>query len=292
METRAATGSATANSPRAGQGGFTLLELLVVIAVLSVLSGVAVFAVGSMSKRAQEVACSTDERTLATAQEAHLAATGSVADEALLVISGYLDAPSEYHDITVTGDDYEIVAVGRCVGGGGGGPIEVAGPAAAEAAKKSETVESDAAKSDAAKAETTTPDAIGAGSAVKPEPARPEPVKPEPTTPDTSSPDKEAPEATRSRCEKGQVDINHADVEELLKIKHIGKTRAKLVVEARPFDSLEQLEKVKGLGPKLVAQIIEEDVACVEGDQDRTAAGIKRADESLRSQPTRRRNAR
>ncbi|MFN7148840.1 MAG: prepilin-type N-terminal cleavage/methylation domain-containing protein, partial [Microthrixaceae bacterium] len=57
-----------------GQGGFTLLELLVVVAVLGVLAGAAVVATGAMREAGQEQACAADERTLVTAMEAHAAA--------------------------------------------------------------------------------------------------------------------------------------------------------------------------------------------------------------------------
>lgn len=202
------------------QSGFTLLELLVVIAVLSVVAGGAVFAVGSMREHSQDVACSVDQRALETAEQALAAATGSVGDEALLVSSGYLDAASEYHDIVVAGDDYTIVAVGPCVTDGGG-PVEVAGP--------------------------PDPDAAA------PAPPEPAAVKPEA--------DLEA--APAKGCAKGQVDINSAGAVELQQIKHIGEVRAQLVIEARPFGSVEQLDRVKGIGPSRVADILEQNVACV-----------------------------
>lgn len=91
-----------------------MLELLVVVAVLGVLAGVAVVATGALTEAGQEQACAADERTLVTAMEAHAAAQGVHADEAALVSAGYLAAPSTLHDVVMSGDGYVIVAVGEC----------------------------------------------------------------------------------------------------------------------------------------------------------------------------------
>ena len=101
-----------------GQSGFTLLELLIVIAVLGMLSGVAVFGVGALMDRADETACAADERVLVTALEAHAATSGSYVDEEALVASGLLDSLSGSHDVVLSGDDYSIVPTGDCVTGG------------------------------------------------------------------------------------------------------------------------------------------------------------------------------
>jgi prepilin-type N-terminal cleavage/methylation domain-containing protein len=237
------------------QSGFTLLELLVAIAVLSVLAGGAVLAVGSMKDHAQEVACSTDERALDTAQQALLATTGSAGDEALLVSSGYIKEPSEYHDIAVAGSEYKIIAVGPCISdGGGGGPVEIAGPADPEAPGPEAPGPED-------KPEVTEP--------AKADPAKPDPAKPDPPEPEEAEkPDKEEkpdkPEKeSETGCKKGQVDINGASHEELQKIKHIGEVRAKSVMELRPFKSVAELERVSGIGPRRLAEIQEQGVACV-----------------------------
>ena len=58
---------------RKGDEGFTLIELLVVIVILAILAAIVVFAVGGIGDKGQESACSTDLKTIQTAQEAFFA---------------------------------------------------------------------------------------------------------------------------------------------------------------------------------------------------------------------------
>ncbi|WP_218240517.1 helix-hairpin-helix domain-containing protein, partial [Pseudomonas sp. 2822-17] len=44
------------------------------------------------------------------------------------------------------------------------------------------------------------------------------------------------------------IDINSASVEKLSEIIHIGETRAEELIELRPFDSLDALSKINGIG--------------------------------------------
>lgn len=96
------------------QSGFTLLELLVVTAVLAVLAGVAVLAVGRLRGTSQEVACDLDARTIDTAQAAYGIDEGRPGSEAELVGAGYLAEESQYHDVLVGAESYDLVAVGGC----------------------------------------------------------------------------------------------------------------------------------------------------------------------------------
>jgi len=54
-----------------GQSGFTLVELLVAVAILAILAGVAVFAVGNLTDNADTAACDTEEKTVKTAAAAY-----------------------------------------------------------------------------------------------------------------------------------------------------------------------------------------------------------------------------
>ncbi|HZQ79789.1 MAG TPA: prepilin-type N-terminal cleavage/methylation domain-containing protein, partial [Acidimicrobiia bacterium] len=58
---------------RNGEGGFTLVELLVVIVILGILAAIVVFAVGGITDKGQTAACSTDKKAIQTAEEAYFA---------------------------------------------------------------------------------------------------------------------------------------------------------------------------------------------------------------------------
>lgn len=68
-----------------------------------------------------------------------------------------------------------------------------------------------------------------------------------------------ATEATES------VNINMASVVELDAIVGIGPTLAKRIIEARPFTSLDDLLKVKGIGEKTLQKIKDQGLASVGG---------------------------
>lgn len=111
-----------APAPARSDDGFTLVELLIVIVVLGVLATITVFAVRGITNQGQDSAVAADARTLAGAQEAHMAQHGSYATEAGLVAAGLLRDESTLHDVDLAagGQSYEIVADGA---GGGGGPV-------------------------------------------------------------------------------------------------------------------------------------------------------------------------
>lgn len=72
-------------------------------------------------------------------------------------------------------------------------------------------------------------------------------------------------EPNKKISENGCIDINNAPIEELEKIIHIGPERAKEVMEGRPYQSVDDLIKIKGIGKARIADIKEQDLACVGG---------------------------
>jgi prepilin-type N-terminal cleavage/methylation domain-containing protein len=75
----------------AGDGGFTLVELLIVIVVLGILAGITVFGVARFRGDAQNAACKADLATVSVAADAYDASTGNYpADVATLVTGQYL----------------------------------------------------------------------------------------------------------------------------------------------------------------------------------------------------------
>jgi general secretion pathway protein G len=82
---------------RKAESGFTLIELLVVIIILGVLAAVVVFAVGGINNNSKSSACSTEKKTLQTAQEGYYAVNnGYASTEADLVPKFLADTPQLY----------------------------------------------------------------------------------------------------------------------------------------------------------------------------------------------------
>jgi competence ComEA-like helix-hairpin-helix protein len=68
---------------------------------------------------------------------------------------------------------------------------------------------------------------------------------------------------TQPKIEKECIDINTASSEELQKIYGVGPVIAQRIIEARPFSSIDDLIKVKGIGEKTLQKIKEQGLACV-----------------------------
>jgi len=62
-----------------------------------------------------------------------------------------------------------------------------------------------------------------------------------------------------------QLSINSATIEELSEINHIDIERATELIELRPFSAIKELNKIRGIGPARVADIVEQNLACIGG---------------------------
>lgn len=75
--------------------GFTLIEILVVIAIIGILAGISTIGVTAFRKNAEEKACQSDRKTIEVASQGYLAKTGSNPaaqddDSGSLVVQKYL----------------------------------------------------------------------------------------------------------------------------------------------------------------------------------------------------------
>lgn len=83
---------------------------------------------------------------------------------------------------------------------------------------------------------------------------------------DTAEPEPESesdPPAASGDCGPGTVDINTADLDSLQEIIHIGPARARDLISLRPFTSVSSLDRISGIGPATLDDIIAQGVACV-----------------------------
>jgi competence protein ComEC len=61
------------------------------------------------------------------------------------------------------------------------------------------------------------------------------------------------------------IDINKASIEQVQEIMHIGPARAQDLINLRPFTSVDDLGRIKGIGPARIADIKSQGLACVGG---------------------------
>jgi len=64
-------------------------------------------------------------------------------------------------------------------------------------------------------------------------------------------------------CTSSQININTASAEKLDEIKWIGPVTAQNIINSRPFDSLDDLINVSGIGEIKLQDIIHQGLACV-----------------------------
>ena len=61
------------------------------------------------------------------------------------------------------------------------------------------------------------------------------------------------------------VNINSANEAEVQRIIHIGPARSKDLIQLRPYQSVDDLNKIKGIGPARIADILTQGIACTGG---------------------------
>lgn len=100
----------------------------------------------------------------------------------------------------------------------------------------------------------------GTVTATKETKPKPDP-KPKPESKPNPKPEESQPK--ESETTNGCVDINTASKEQLETIIHIGSERSELLLEGRPYSSVEDLTRIKGIAAGRLKDIIEQGVACV-----------------------------
>lgn len=94
-------------------GGFTLVELLVVVVIMGVLATVSVLGVRGLTDRGQESACESDQRVIEVAVETWFAdeslATSGTLSEAALVDAQLLRDESTLFDVQADGTVVPVV---------------------------------------------------------------------------------------------------------------------------------------------------------------------------------------
>ena len=108
-----------------GEGGFTLVELLIVIVILGILAAIVVLAIGGLSSTSKTAACNADAKTISTAEDAYFASVGqntNYAPDTATLYNNHLlksdpNVPNATFTIGVTGGanpGYTITGTGDC----------------------------------------------------------------------------------------------------------------------------------------------------------------------------------
>jgi len=69
-------------------------------------------------------------------------------------------------------------------------------------------------------------------------------------------------------CESGQIDVNSASLEKLDELSGIGPVKGQAIIDTRPFETLDDLIEVYGIGEVTLQKIKDQGLACVDGEEE------------------------
>lgn len=89
---------------RAAEAGFTLVEMVVVVAVIGIIASVAVLAIGGTTDSSKKAACEAEVGTVQTAVDAYYAANDAYPTDVAALVSGkFLRSTPSNGTYTITG---------------------------------------------------------------------------------------------------------------------------------------------------------------------------------------------